>query len=503
MIARRRLLLVPALAVAFALTACGSTVQQGSVAAGSVGSDGLSGVAGGTTGGSEAGLSPVTATGPGATADGAAPGALSSGSQAGGSTAAGAVGTTEGDPVGGDKPGRGVTATTVTIGVPVATDQNAFANSMGISYSSSVTVQSAVKAAVDRVNRSGGILGRKLQVYYHGFSVASYVSNPAQTFNEICTDFREDHPVFAVLFTIPALELRECLAKMGTPLIGGAGQAIFPESSWTAHGANYFYAPHAITVERLAKLFIASLMKRDFHQKWDTTVGGPGGVAPVKLGVIHPNTQDANALYAAYAKELAKHGLKFAVEVTYEANLQAGLAATQGAVLRFKAEGITHVYGASAFFLQDAENQAYRPRYAYLPGLGYLGAQNSPPAQLKGALTVGWIPTVDVDAGQDPGDTPGASSCRALMRSAGVSGAARADQLTMYSICDLVSVLRDAVTAGGAPTVAALRRGYESIGSRFPTALTFGAVMAPGRHYGADSVRDMAYDSACSCLKYT
>ena len=51
--------------------------------------------------------------------------------------------------------------------------------------------------------------------------------------------------------------------------------------------------------------------------------------------------------------------------------------------------------------------------------------------------------------------------------------------------------------------MAGLRAGYENLGPRFPTALSFRAHLGPGRHYGIGYVRDMAFDSTCACLEYT
>ncbi len=48
-----------------------------------------------------------------------------------------------------------------------------------------------------------------------------------------------------------------------------------------------------------------------------------------------------------------------------------------------------------------------------------------------------------------------------------------------------------------------LRAGYESLGTSFPTALSFSVDLGPNRHYGIDTVRDMAWDSSCGCLRYT
>jgi hypothetical protein len=89
------------------------------------------------------------------------------------------------------------------------------------------------------------------------------------------------------------------------------------------------------------------------------------------------------------------------------------------------------------------------------------------------------------------------------MRAAGLSHGNRQDLKLMYAVCDAVYALRASLTAGREPSVLGLRRGYESLGSRFGPALTFHALLRPDRHYGVSSVRDMAYDSDCSCLRYT
>jgi hypothetical protein len=89
------------------------------------------------------------------------------------------------------------------------------------------------------------------------------------------------------------------------------------------------------------------------------------------------------------------------------------------------------------------------------------------------------------------------------MERAGLKTANRSDLSSMYMVCDALYSFRDALTAGRQATVAGLRAGYEHLGTRFPTALSFSAHLGPGRHYGIDYVRDMAFDSTCACLEYT
>jgi hypothetical protein len=435
-----------------------------------------------------------------------APGAPTSVGGATGSSGGGTAGTSGGGNVGGTTGSfaraRGVTATTITIGAAIPTGTGSVAATFGISGAGAVDEAEMWDAVVADVNRSGGLLGRKLVLYNHSIDLASYVANPAQTYAEVCADFRDDHKVFAAFVYVADPSLRDCLARMGSPLVLYGAFSSVPAAAYGEHGGSYLYGPSSITQERQAQLFIESLMARSFTQKWDIANGGPG-IAPVKLGLIHADTPDANNLYAAYGRELAKHGWRFSDTVTYSGDASTALASTQSTVLKFRAEGITHVFGASAFFLQYAESQGYRPRYAYLPGLGALGAANSPARQLKGALTVGWAPTQDVNAAQDPGDTPGAARCRAVMKTAGLPLGNRQDLKLMYAVCDAVYSFQAALTTGRQPSVPGLRGGYEGLGRRFGPAITFAASFGPGHHHGVDFVRDMAYDSGCSCLKYT
>jgi ABC-type branched-subunit amino acid transport system substrate-binding protein len=395
-----------------------------------------------------------------------------------------------------------VTATTLTVGAAIPTGTGSVANAFGIKGAGSVAEEDIWKAVVDDVNKSGGVLGRKVVLYNHSVDFASYVANPEKTYGEICADFKDDHKVYAAFIYIGDPSLRSCFAKMGTPMMLYGAFTTMPEAAFAANGGGYLYAPNSITHERLAQLFVQSLVANNFMAKWDTTNGGPG-IEPVKLGIIHADSPDQNNLYAAYTRELAKNGWKVAETITYSGSASDALAATQGAVLKMKSDGITHVFGASAFFLRDAENQHYRPRYAYLPGLGALGTANSPAEQLKGALTVGWSPTQDVDAPQDPGPLPGAARCDAVMKRSGLASGNRQDIKLEYAVCDALYSFQAALTAGQEATVPGLRRGYEALGASFRAALTFTSVFGPGRHYGVSSVRDMAYDSECSCLKYT
>jgi ABC-type branched-subunit amino acid transport system substrate-binding protein len=493
--------------VALAVSACGTTVPlTQTVAGGQVAPDGsgLGQVPGGTSGALSQlpGGSSTGAALPGGGATAAPSGTTGAGTTGYGTTGVGATGTT-GLPATGAS-GRGVTPTTITIGLVIPDGIAGVASAFGVSGAANgVDPDAAINALVKDINAHGGVAGRKLVTYTHHYDAAAYISNQAQTVAEICADFRDDHRVFAVMFDLIDPQVRDCLAKMGSPLLVAGVLSILPTAAYREHGGHMMFAANTLTSERLAELLVASLWERGFFGKWDTANGQAGGIAPVKIGFIHPDSADTKVLYASYARELAKHGLKVSDTVTYSPNVQAGLAATQGAVLKFSSEGITHVFGASTFFLQDAENQGYRPRYAFQPGLGQLGAENAPKRQLNGAMTVGWAPTNDVNPEKAPPPSASAKRCQALMRSVGVTSTARGDLKTMFSLCDVFYSFQAALPSGQAPTPVGLGRGFDALGTRFSPALTFAARFGPGRHAGVDVVRDMAFDNGCSCLVYT
>jgi len=495
----RRLTACAVLSLGLSLAACGTTVPLTQTPPGAQPGSGVDvGPGQVPTDGGNATVAPQASGEP--TSVGGTTG--SAGGVPGGTSGSGATGGTDGTGALAVQ-GRGVTAKTITIGAAIPTGTEAAGKALGISGAGAIAEEDIWEAVLADVNRSGGVLGRTLVLHNHSIDLATFVANPAQTYAEICADFRDDHKVFAAMMYIADPTLRRCFAQMGSPFVVYGSITMAPAAAYGEHGGSFLYGPSSITQERMSELFVQSLLARSFTQKWDINNGGPG-IAPVKLGLIHADKPDQNNLYAAQTRELAKRGWKFSDKVTYSAeDASTALAGTRSAVLKFRAQGISHVFGASGFFLQYAESQNYRPRYAYLPGLGSIGAANVPARQMRGALTVGWSPAQDVNAAEDPGDNPGSARCRDVMRSAGLPPGNRTDVKLMYAVCDAVYSFRAAVEAGGEASVAGLRRGYEALGTRFGPALTFTSSFGPSRHYGVSSVRDMHYDSSCSCLKYS
>ena len=506
----RRPVALSGLAFLLTLTACATTVPYTrTVASGSL--DGTDGTSVDGSGGSSADPGATdagTVAGAAGTTDGAQGAAGATGSSKAGTATKGS--TSKGAAASASAAGnsaRGVSASTLTLGFPVATGQAALASSFGVSGAGSTSESDIINAVVADVNATGGIAGgRKLAVNIDPFDSTNAVANEQATIADICAHYRDDVKVFAVVFDTPDPSLRSCLADMGSPLVILNSYALVTAAAFQESGSNYLYGPNSISDDRLAQLFIQSLQARTFTTPWNTSTGSASttpAVNPVKLGVIHVDTPDQDALYADYAKELAKVGLSFTDTVTYSQDAATALSSTQSAVLKFSTDGITHVFGASAFFLDDADTQGYKPRYAYLPGLGALGVENVPADQLNGALTVGWSPTTDVNTAQNPADTAADAKCRAVMTAAGLSTADQADLSVMYAVCDSIYSVRAALAKSGTVSVAGLRQGYEQLGTSFAPANTFATTISATDHSGVQSVRDMDFNNACGCLEYS
>ena len=491
----RRAMAVPILLAA--VTACGTTVPPADRAA-----DLLGAVPGAVTDGSELTVGSQTA---GNGLEGRPPSAAGPGAEAAGSAST-AVDLDAGVPSrpSARRPGpaRGVTSRTITVGIALPSGTDEVAAAFGIAAQPTTSARAVADAAVREINRQGGILGRELALYVHEYDAAQMVANPDPVLQAMCSDFRDDHPVFAVIFDLPEPLTRRCLAEMGSPLLVAGSFAVMPEAAYRAYGGSALFGINTISAELQARLMVASLMERNFTQTWNTATGGPGS-QPLRLGLVRSSAPDAEALYAAYARELKKHGLAFAQTYVVGDDTSTKITASQSAVLKFQSEGITHVFGASAWFLKAAENQGYRPRYAFQPGLGKLGVDNVPANQMRGALTIGYSPAGDVADSEDPGDTAARTACRDRMAHQGLKPVNRADENLLYKVCDVFFSLRLALVTGGEATPAGLRRGWEAIGSRFAPAATFATLLNADRHFGVAAVRDMHFDSACGCLRYS
>jgi hypothetical protein len=281
-----------------------------------------------------------------------------------------------------------------------------------------------------------------------------------------------------------------------------AGTLVIGASNYTQH-PDLIFGPGRMTTDLLVKLLMQSLVARHFFSGWNVNAGIPGK-APVKIGLLYADSPDNAYLATAETRALRALGMKVTATVSYAANLAAGLAATQSALLRFKATGITHVFGASVFFLEAAQAQHYLPRYVIPVGAAQAYAGIAPPQQMAGSMSVGYQPANDVDARHDPGPVSSAQTrCTAIMRNAGQSATARAALASMEAVCDVTFLLRDALTGATGLSDALLAQGVDHLGTSWKSAQTFVSDFSPTHHASAVAIRDLGYEASCSCMLYT
>jgi len=363
-----------------------------------------------------------------------------------------------------------------------------------------------VAAIVRDINAHGGILGRKVETYAHDYSTANFANNPDQESQKACTDFTEDHHVFAVINTIGLGNriVTECLAKHDVPYIDdGASLSRDPTASKVA--SRTFFQPSAMNINTYVPLFLKGLLAQKYFSGWNTTTGDPGG-APVRVGIMHFDDPTWNYYIRLVKRALAAAGYPVVDEVTYTHNLDNVFAASANAVVKFRQDGITHVFNANIAFIEAAENQRYYPRYAFAEDIGAQTLSDIAPAnQLHGSLGVGYNPFYDVEAGSDPQDMnkPSVRECRRIMQKGGQDTSAQGTFQLMLADCDMFNFVTRVLALAGSISTDAMSLGANALGSSFESPLTFGVHFDANHHAGAVAARNFAYVDGCTCYHYT
>jgi ABC-type branched-subunit amino acid transport system substrate-binding protein len=499
-------------------TACGTTVDTTAAGAAAGTAPGGAGLA---APGSEsvAGLGPDGGdTGlavPDGTGAAAAPGSVSGGGGAGGSSgslATGRSGTagpatavgTGTETSGGAVATKGITATTVRVGF-IAVDQSGAA-----SASSAYGVPGAVKtgdprteinAIVRYINDQGGVAGRKVD---HVIEVRDPQNSDPNYGEAMCAKFAQDHKVFAVV-TNATLDAEACYAKNRILLLNDGVMSAKTLSALSP----YIWVPGQPTAESGYAALLDSLVA----QKWfdgAKKLGFIGREGPVTLEPYRTVVQPRLERLGFPDKEIER------LLISENADTSEFQAAVQGAVLKFKTEGVDHVFfmipggGAPLIFMNQAQSQAYTPRYAFssFDTPGFVLQAGAPPTQLRGSLGAGWFMTADVDASRgDPYPSgPAEEQChKAVQANGDAPPPARAAGFTAAVACDGAFLLqaagvglKDTLSPGTWAAAA------ERLDTRFQASYSLpnGTRFTPGSRAGGAFYRQLAFVTSCNCFQY-
>jgi len=366
--------------------------------------------------------------------------------------------------------------------------------------------QQQFQALVDDANANGGLAGHRIRAVYFANSAAA--TNDDQANQEACAFFTQDQRSFAVFTSqnIANALLRSCLGRHNIPLVknyladvGEATMRRFP----------LYLMPSTMNLDRIAATQPAALEAMRFFAR-DASVGI----------VTQDDAEFAHAVDNVLVPLLAKRGHEVRAIARFQTptdanSIQAGAAAASNAVLRFRQEGVDHVVFLSpngfpaTVFTNAAESQQYHPRYAFtsqdaIQALVEAGLVQNPSAQLRGAVGIGWIPSIDVPfltQGQF-NDRPRNRQCLNVLAKRQQRPDSSQELLHMVLNCDAFWLIRDAL-AGRTLTPASVTEGVNALGRRFPVAASFASRLAGDRHDGAAQYRQFAYTGSCGCFRYT
>ena len=386
----------------------------------------------------------------------------------------------------------GVTATEIRIGVD---DINLVSATVNVAGTSRGPAQQYTDALLADLNAKDGVAGRRVVPVYHTYQVQNYPGFLDQE-QAACAHYTEDAKVAVVIGQSfgHSENFLACLARRGVP---------FLESGFSVHGAPTFrrfplyFNPSTPPRTELITATVDSLHQREFL---------PAGSRVGRVLFDDLSTPD---MVEALEGALAANGLALTKLVTLPRPQSPadGQASAASAVLQLKDAEVDRVLGAVNIeqLMQRAETQDYHPLYAMDSQAGLGGLPTRVPArQLRGALAVGWVPALDVDAGRDPGSWPARQRCLDIMASAGIKLPDRNAERGALSHCDVVSLLAaGAERSRGALDGESLRRAIEGLGSSFEPASTFATRFGPDRHAGAAVIRTLAFHEGCTCFSYT
>ena len=384
------------------------------------------------------------------------------------------------------------------LGIPYqdTSSTNTAANGLGLKGLVGLDYQQASKAVLADINKHGGLFGRSVEPVF-----ANFPPLPNQTGESQCATWTQDNSVFSVVDSFYTADAEyACLAKAHVPF-GNGIIAVMSDPVLNKY-APYAYKLHVTSTTKLEPTLVGRLRARGFFQGWDTLKGAPGAAAPVKVGLFcRTDDQSQRDECAEMAALLKKQGYDLASTFSESGNSDN----SSGAVLKFKAAGVTHVFCATTdllFFMLNASNQAYYPRYAVTSlDAPFLLASNAPAKELHGAMGVGFSPFNDVASPPPP--TPTQKHCLKVLHDGGVDvPSAASAQMLAQNICDQIYVWVDAARLGGGLDPAHVIAGLDHLKGVYTPGTVFASGLSSTRRDEASAVRDLDWNDPCACFRY-
>jgi ABC-type branched-subunit amino acid transport system substrate-binding protein len=414
--------------------------------------------------------------------------------------------------------GVGVTAKEIFVGITYQTNGDQANKALGVGAISQGDTKADAQAIVDDINAHGGVAGRKLVPVWFNYDVSDTRPYTVQD-NAACAKFTQDNHVFAVLGTGITDNYTACATKAGAINLGS--NIIDPDVAYFQRYP-YYFGYDTVSQDRMMADEVGALVRLKYFTAWDANNGKPGGVAPVKVGIIgYDSPSWRTPLQQKLLPGLARAGIKvdpadvqLILRPDDNSQIPQAVAQVQSAVLKFRQDNVSHVIVLDANgsmmlqLLQNARGQHYYPRYGVntatgMQALADTGAVDGD--QFAGAVGLGWSPTLDLAAGKSDRYLGAATkNCldviekRTGQRFSSTNAAAIA-----LDYCDGLYLLRDAANrAGTVLNQQTARMAIESLGAAFKPAGVASSYFGPSQHDGLETGYDMRWDTDCSCSRY-
>ena len=385
--------------------------------------------------------------------------------------------------------GPGVSSNSIRIGFIVPNPKTA-AGGTGFVDGESGDAKVQVLALVKYVNEQGGLAGREIDPVIR---VVDSATDSVQQENAVCTGFTEEDKVFAVVLTgIREASARSCFAQANTLMIDAGSSPL--SGSEFSELKPYLWAPSFTPVENYAQTLATGLRQQEFF--------GPD----VKVGTLIESERNLEEAFSTYMRPIIEAaGVQEITTATFDTTSAGTQGSSAGAAVNgFKAKGVNRVIflgrpDMAGFFTSIAAPQLYAPRLSIgtfdVPNFIRLNPTYYPPAALKGAVGVGFAPSID-DISSDFPAKGAESKCVNIYTLANQEFSERSDAQRALLYCDAVLFLQAAmkkVDVEGPLNAYSFETAAHSLGRTWQAASSLETEFNEGVYAPATSARLLKY----------
>lgn len=440
----------------------------------------------GSTGGPDALPLPsqTAATLPSAPSGGTSGGAGTSGTggsagSGGGSSTGTAIGTGSGGLTSTD---RGVTASTIKIGVPILDADKVAVLGLAPPGFTTQGQRDYTNAQLDVINRAGGINGRKVVPFFATIDPTNGASE-----GTACQQFTEDQKVFAVVGGLGPDGVRCVTQQHKTPMF----------LSGTSSGA---YAASGGLVATASPTLTRG------YTAWAYALGKLGHLKGKTVGILSDAAIDADVNAALIPSLKALGHTSFVYSLS--SDIQTASSQIPIAVQQMKAHNVDALLIPTAFlylvqFTREAEHQLYTPQYhvSDANGLTIKSLVEQTGDSFDGAIGITYLRSADAASGVP--EQPVARSCRETYNRYAKASLTYAQSDPYFQTCENIAVFARAAALAG---VNLTRPGYAQAVQQIPSielANLYGGSFRPGKRDFADLLRPIVYHKSCKCYRNT